>query len=265
MKYLISAIIIYLFFGLILFIFQRKILFNKSGKPKKPKDYGLENVEELLISTSDGEKLLAWYSKPNANKPILLYFHGNSFDIGERASRIEKYIKEGWGVVLLAWRGYSGNYGKPTEKNLYIDGEAAIKWINDNLNYDYNQIIIYGESLGSGVAVELGTRYKFKSIILEAPFTSITDIASRRYFIYPVKYLIFDHFDNYSKINKIFSPLLIISGKKDEIVPHFHSKKLFDKAKHPKENLFIDEAIHNNLYDFNIDKNVINFSTKIWK
>ena len=113
------------------------------------------------------------------------------------------------------------------------------------------------------MAVELGTRYKFKSIILESPFTSITDIAQKRYKIYPVRYLVLDKFDNYSKIDKILSPILIISGKKDEVIPHSHSKKLFLKANNPKKNLFIDEAMHNNLYDFNIDKEVIEFNSLI--
>ena len=265
MKYFISAILIYLFFGLILFLLQRKILFNTSGIPKKPKEYGLNNVEEIMINTKDGLNLLSWYSRPLNNNPILVYFHGNSFDIGERAYRIKRYIDRGWGVLLLSWRGYSGNLGKPTEKNLYLDAEAAIDWVKNKLNCNYQDIIIYGESLGSGVAVEFGTRYKFKSIILEAPFTSIIDIAKKRYFIYPVKRLIFDSFDNYSKIDKVKSPILIISGKKDEIVPHSQSKKLYFKANYPKEYLFIDEAIHNNLYDFNIDKDVINFNLKKWK
>ena len=262
-KYIISAIIIYILIGLILFLFQRKIIFNTSGRPKKTEDYELKNIKEHRIQTSDGIDLLAWYSKPRQNQPLLVYFHGNSFDIGERAYRIKKYINKGWGVLLLAWRGYSGNLGKPTEKNLYIDGESTIKWIIDKLNFDYGNLIIYGESLGCAVAVELGTRYKFKSIILEAPFTSIPDIARKRYRIYPVKYFVLDKFDNYSKIDKILSPVLIISGKKDEVVPHSHSNKLFLKANNPKKNLFIDEAMHNNLYDFNIDKEVIEFNSLI--
>jgi hypothetical protein len=244
-----------------IFLFQRKILFNISGKPNKPRDYELINTKELKIQTSDGVDLLAWYSKPKTNQPMLIYFHGNSFDIGERAYRIKRYINNGWGVLLLAWRGYSGNLGKPTEKNLYIDGESAIKWIIENLNFDYENLIIYGESLGCAVAIELATRYKFKSIILEAPFTSIPDIARKRYKIYPVKYLVLDKFDNYSKIDKILSPVFIISGKKDEVISHSHSKKLFLKANNPKKKLFIDEAKHNNLYDFNIDKEVIIFNT----
>ena len=121
-KYIISAFFIYFLTGLMIFLFQRKILFNISGKPNKPEDYGLNNIKELKIQTSDGVGLLAWYSRSKPNLPLLVYFHGNSFDIGERTYRIKRYINNGWGVLLLAWRGFSGNLGKPTEKNLYIDG-----------------------------------------------------------------------------------------------------------------------------------------------
>tara|TARA_Y100001960_G_C14734445_1_gene859485 strand:+ start:1088 stop:1888 length:801 start_codon:yes stop_codon:yes gene_type:complete len=264
-KYIISILLIYLIVGFFLFFLQRKILFNICGKPKKPQEYGLNDIEEVSITAHDGQKLLAWYSPPKPNNPVLIYFHGNSFDIGERAFRIKKYIEMGWGVCLLAWRGYSGNSGKPTEKNLYIDGDSAIQWVQDKSKYNLDNIIIYGESLGTGVAVQMATIYKFKSIILEAPFTSITDIAKKKYFMYPVKYLILDHFNNFSKIDKLLSPVLIISGKKDEIVPHEHSVRLFSKANTPKHHLFIDEAMHNDLYDFGIEKEVNKFAIKVWK
>ena len=114
--------------------------------------------------------------------------------------------------------------------------------------------------MGTGVAVEMATRYTFKSVILEAPFTSIPYVAQKRYKIFPSKYLVLDKFDNLSKIDKILCPILVISGKKDEIIPHSHSIKLFNKANHPKDCLFIDEAMHNNLYDFDIEKKVINFN-----
>ena len=259
--YIISIILVYLFFGLLLFLFQRKIVFNVSGRPKKPKDYGLDLVKEIKIYTKDDIALLSWFSKPLLNKPILIYFHGNSFDIGERAYRIKKYINVGWGVLLVSWRGYSGNKGNPTEKNLYIDAKAAIEWILKNTATKTNNIILYGESLGTGVALEMATLQSFKSIILEAPFTSIYDLALKRYKIYPFKFLILDKFDNISKIDKIFSPILIISGKNDEVVPHNHSIKLFNRANEPKDSLFIDEALHNNLYEFNIDKKIINFNS----
>ena len=111
------------------------------------------------------------------------------------------------------------------------------------------------------MAVELAIKNKFKSIILEAPFTSIGDIGQKRFPIYPVKYLTLDKFDNLKKINKILSPLLIIHGKKDEVIPYNHSVRLFKKANEPKKHLCIDEAMHNNLYDYDIEKDVINFNS----
>lgn len=100
-------------------------------------------------------------------------------------------------------RGFSGNIGNPTEKNLYIDGEAAIKWIIENTNYQFKDLVIYGESLGSGIAVELGRKYEFAPIVLEAPFTSVVDIAQQLYRIFPTKFLIKDKFNNLEKINKL--------------------------------------------------------------
>ena len=260
-KYIISILILYVFFGSFLYIFQRKIVFNVSGIPKKPYEYGLKNIQELQIKTEDGVSLLCWYSKAKSkNKPTLVYFHGNSFDIGERAYRIERYISHGWGVLLVSWRGFSGNKGKPTENNLYLDAESIMHWIDNQKLIKNTDIVLYGESLGTGVVIEMATRYSFKSIILEAPFTSIVDIAQKKYKIYPAKFLVLDKFDNLSKIKKVTSPILVISGKKDEIIPHKYSLKLYNEANNPKDSLFIDEAMHNNLYDFGIEKKVIEFN-----
>ena len=255
----------YLFIGSVLYFSQRRLTFNVSGTPNKPEYYGLSNNIETYIKISKSINLISWFIKPKKNMPIIVYFHGNSFDIGERAYRIKRYIDKNWSVLIISWRGYSGNRGKPTEKNLYIDGESALDWIAENTYSEFSDLVIYGESLGTGVALELGKKYKFASIILEAPFTSIPDIAKKRYKIFPTKFLVKDKFNNLEKINHIKSPLLIISGKNDEVVPHIHSQILFEKAKVIKESVFIDEAMHNNLYDFDIEKNVINFTLKVWK
>ena len=265
MNYIFSAIFLYFFSGLILFLFQRRILFNKSSYPGQPKDYNLFDTKEIFIKTEDNLELLSWYYSGNQKLPLLVYFHGNSFHIGDRAKRIDKYIAKKWNVLLVSWRGFGGNKGYPTENNFYKDGLAAINWINKNTNFKLDQVIVYGESLGSGVATELAIRFRFMSVILEAPFTSISDIAKKKYPIYPTRYLLRDKFDNYSKIDKLKCPLMIISGKKDEIVPHEHSIKLFKKANVKKKSVFVDEAIHNNLYDFGIEKEVIDFNLNLWK
>ena len=265
MNYIFLIVFLYIFFGFLLYIFQRKIIFNKSDKPKSPESYGLENTEEITIKTQDQISLLAWFFKGELDKPLLVYFHGNSFDIGERAFRIKRYNDAGLSTLIVSWRGFSGNQGNPSETNLYLDAKATIDWILENTKFKIKDMINYGESLGTGVAVELNLKYNFLCTVLEAPFTSIADVANYRYKIYPAKYLVKDKFDNLSKIDKIKSPLLIISGKNDEVVPHFHSKLLLEKAVNKKKSLFIDEAMHNNLYEFGIEKTVINFTLNIWK
>ena len=265
MTYIFFLIFLYIFFGFLLYIVQRRIIFNKCPKPQLAENYGLERISEVNIVTEDNISLLAWFFKGQSDKPILVYFHGNSFDIGERAYRIKRYNDAGFSTLIVGWRGYSGNQGIPTEKNLYLDGKATIEWVLKNTSFNAEDIINYGESLGTGVAVELNLKYSFLCTVLEAPFTSIADVANKRYKIYPTKFLVKDKFDNLSKIDQIKSPLLIISGTKDEVIPHFHSKLLLNKANNPKKSLFIDEAMHNNLYDFGIEKTVINFSLKIWK
>ena len=265
MNYIFFIVFLYIFFGFLLYSFQRRIIFNTSGKPNSPEYYNLQDTKEISIETKDKISLLGWLYQGNENKPVLVYFHGNSFDIGERAYRIKRYNDAGFSTLIVAWRGFSGNEGNPTEKNLYLDGKATIDWVLNNTKFSIKDIINYGESLGSGVAVELNLKYNFLCTVLEAPFTSIADVANKRYKIYPTKYLVKDKFDNLSKIDQIKSPSLIISGLKDEVVPHLHSILLYNKANNPKKSLFIDEAMHNNLYDFGIEKTVINYTLNIWK
>ena len=265
MNYIFFLVFLYIFFGFLLFVFQRKIIFNKSGKPKDPEYYSLRKTKEIFIKTPDKISLLAWFHEGDKNMPILVYFHGNSFDIGERAYRIKRYNDAGFTTLLVSWRGFSGNDGNPTEENLYLDGNATIDWVLKNTKFKIEDIVNYGESLGSGVAVQLNLKYEFLCTVLEAPFTSIADVANKRYKIYPTKYLVKDKFNNLSKIDQIKSPILIISGLRDEVVPHSHSLMLFNKANNIKKSLFVDEAMHNNLYDFGIEKTVINFTLNTWK
>ena len=149
MNYIFSAIFLYFFLGILLYIFQRRIIFNKSGHPGAPQDYNLTKTEEIYIKTEDSLDLLSWYHKGDNSLPLLVYFHGNSFHIGDRAYRIERYIERNWSVLLVSWRGFGGNKGNPTEKNLYKDAEAALKWIKNNTEFKFKDLVIYGESLGS--------------------------------------------------------------------------------------------------------------------
>ncbi len=258
-KFIFLVFLGYFFIGLFLYLYQRKLTFNKSNKPGKPYEYGLKNVKEEFLEVSRNLKLLNWFAEPKSNMPLIIYFHGNSFDIGERAYRIKEYIDEGYGVLLHSYRGFSGNDGNPNEEVIYSDSQILINWIMKKLSINEKNIILYGESLGTGVAVHLAQNKNYMGVILEAPFTSLSEVAQKMYPIYPVKYLIWDKFDNLSKINNILSPLLVLHGKKDEIVPFKMGKKIFEQYNNQKKNVFIDEAMHNNLYEFGIAKEVIKF------
>ena len=179
-----------------------------------------------------------------------MIFHGNAGDLSNRIYKLNELNKLDINILLISWRGFSGNKGSPSERNLYKDAEASIKWLNDK-NVKNNQIILYGESLGTGVAVEMAKKNHFNSIILESPFTSIENSAKIYYPYLPVKFLLKDRYDSFSKIKMINSPILIMHGEKDDVIPFSMGKKLFEKANHPKHSYFTSNDDH--MMEFNSD------------
>ena len=250
MNYIFSAIFLYFFFGLLLYIFQRRIVFNTSGYPGHPKDYNLFLTREIFITTDDNIDLLSWLHIGDKDLPLLIYFHGNSFHIGDRAHRIEKYIDQNWNIILVSWRGFGGNKGKPTEQGLYEDARSAIKWLIEKGILEEN-IIIYGESLGTGIATEIAQNKKYAGVILESPFTSMVAAAKSKYPIFPVKLLLKDKYESDKKIKNIKSPILIMHGEVDKIVPFWMGKKMFELANNPKYSYFPKNDDH--MLEYNDD------------
>ena len=177
------------------------------------------NYEEIFIKVDDKITLKSWLINKDFRKfKTLVLFHGNAGDLSNRIYKLNELNKLDINILLISWRGFSGNKGSPTEKNLYEDAEAAIKWLNEK-KVENNQIILYGESLGSGVAVEIGKKNNFNGIILESPFTSVENSAKIYYPYLPVKFILKDRYDSINKIDKIRTPILIMHGKKDDIIP----------------------------------------------
>ena len=196
------------------------------------------NHEEVLIETEKNIKLKSWLIKKNLEKyKTLIFFHGNAGNLFNRVHKLNELNKLNINILIISWRGFSGNSGNPTEKNLYTDAKLIIKWLN-NLGVSDDKIILYGESLGSGVAVELGQNNTFNSIILESPFTSIAKAAKIYYPYLPINLLLKDRYDSIDKIDKITKPVLIMHGMKDNIVPHEMGVMLFQKANYPKYSYF---------------------------
>ena len=252
MKYLyftVSSIIIaYIVVIIFVYFYQRNLLYHPSENNYQ-NDTIQFNHQEIFIKVNDEIKLKSWIiNKDLKNFKTLVFFHGNAGDLSNRIYKLNELDKLNINILLISWRGFSGNEGYPTEKNLYEDAEAAIKWLNKK-KVSNSQIILYGESLGTGVAVEIASKNNFNSIILESPFTSIENSAKIYYPYLPVKFLLKDRYDSISKIKKINSPILIMHGRKDDIVPFFMGKKLFEKANSPKDSYFTD--IDDHMMEFN--------------
>ena len=254
--------VIYISLLALIFIFQRSLMYFPVKEKISKSFYKNTKLKIIDISTSDGLILKSLYKKSetNINKTILV-FHGNAGHIGHRVSKFKPFMDKGYGLLLLEYRGYGENKGKPTKLGLYRDGEAAINYLI-NQKIKSKNIIVYGESLGTAIATKLSTNYSFNMTILEAPFTSVADVAQKRYWIFPAKYLVLDNFDIIGIIEKIKSPLLIIHGYKDYVINIAFGKKVFEAALKPKKALFVKNAGHNNLFEFNLVNKILNYLKK---
>ena len=257
MKYLLLTLswllVAYIVIVVFVYFYQRKLLYHPSENNYQ--DAKIEfDYEEIFIKVDDEIKLKSWIVKKDFKKfKTLVLFHGNAGHLSNRIYKINELNKLNINILLISWRGFSGNKGSPTEKNLYQDAKAAIKWLNEQ-KIENEQIILYGESLGSGVAVEIAKKNNFNGIILESPFTSIENSAKIYYPYLPVKLLLKDKYDSISKIKMINIPILIMHGKKDDVVPFAMGKELFEKANTPKHSYFTSEDDH--MMEFN--SNLIN-------
>jgi len=252
MKYLYlilsSVLVAYLVVIIFIYFYQRNLLYHpleNNYQNDKPQF----NYDEVSIKVDDEITLKSWLVNKDLEKfKTLLIFHGNAGNLSNRIYKLNELDKLDLNILLISWRGFSGNKGSPSEKNLYQDARAAVKWLNEK-KVKNNQIVLYGESLGTGVAVEIAKNSDFNSVILESPFTSIENSAKIYYPYLPVKLLLKDRFDSINKIEMINIPILIMHGEKDDVVPIFMGKELFDKANNPKHSYFTPDDDH--MMEFN--------------
>ena len=249
---------IYLTVSLILFFSQRSLLYH----PIENNYFGDElkvKIEKVKINTEDNLNLLAWFHvKDIKNFKTILYFHGNAGALENRIHKINKFKDMNVNFLLLAWRGFSGNQGKPTEQGLYKDAKGAIKWLNKKGIKNEN-IIIYGESLGTGIATEVAQNKNFAGIILESPFTSMIDAGASKYPIFPIKLLLKDKYESNKKIKNIKSPILVMHGAEDKIVPFYMGKKIYSLANEKKTKYFTENDDHMMEFDINLSNKIRDF------
>lgn len=241
-----------------LFLAQRDFLYVPSYNKPLLTSAGIIGMEEIKVQTKDNLTLFGWYKAPAVpEKPTILWFHGNASDVGWSAVRAMPFIKQGYGVLLAEYRGYSSNPGKPTEEGLYADGRAFWEWLKDHDTKPEN-IILYGESLGSAVALQLAYENPVLfTLVLEAPFTSVLDIARTRYPMVPVSMLLKDRYDNAAKIRAVRAPIIIVHGDADKVVPLAYGQSLYENAPEPKSMIVIQGGGHNDLYQHRAAERVL--------
>lgn len=252
------ALLIYIAFVGGMFMAQRDLMYFPSYQKPEIKGTGIIGIKEITVDTQDGLRLFGWYKEPvSVDKPVILWFHGNGSNVGWTSTRAMPFMKQGYGVLLAEYRGYSSNPGHPTEQGLYQDGRAFIKFLETQGVKD-DAIVLYGESIGSGVAVQMAVEHpNIRALVLEAPFTSALDVARRRYPFMPVSLLLKDRYDNLSKMKDIKMPLIVAHGDKDSVVPYAFGKKLYDAAAEPKTMITIQGGGHNDLSDYDVADKII--------
>jgi fermentation-respiration switch protein FrsA (DUF1100 family) len=226
------------------YIFQRRLQYFPDPRPVGlPKGIRYQQLREVALRTADEVDLKAWYW-PGSNGVTLLIFHGNAGHRADRLPWIASFHQRGYGVFLLDYRGYGGSSGRPSEAGLYRDAAAAWDCLRQLTS---DRIVVLGESIGSGVAVELCRHETPAALVIHSGFTSAVDVGKQAYPFLPVKWLLKDRFDNAAKLAGVRCPLLVIHGERDSIIPASHGRRLYELANPPKELYLISGADHNDL------------------
>lgn len=234
----------------VMFTYQRDFIYRPDQiRRVQPSYYPmLAGVQEVELKTADGLKVYAWYWPAPAGRPTVAIFHGNGGSLRSQRYRLAYFKDAGMGVFLLGYRGYAGSDGSPSEDGLYEDARTSLAWLNANGVAD-GSIVLYGESLGTGVASKMATEHKVAAVVLESPYTSLTDVAEWQFPYLPVRWLMWDRFDTLSRIGEVKAPVLVMHGDRDVVVPQDFGRQVFSAANAPKESLWLEGRGHNEIFD----------------
>ena len=223
-------------------MFQRRLLYIP-GSSVPPVEEVLAGWSEATLVTTDGLELGAWYSPPEPDEPVVVVFNGNAGSRVDRAELGSRLESQGFGVLLVDYRGYGGNPGAPSEDGLALDARAADRWVRNEA--DGHRVVFFGESLGAAVAIEVAVAHPPDALILRSPFTSLADVVRHHYRVAPPPFLLRDRYPSDERIGDVGVPILVIAGSEDSIVPSSQSQELYETAREPKELVVIDGADHN--------------------
>ena len=227
-----GVVAIYLIICTMLVIQERSILYQPRPGPSTPQEIGLKNFTRHELPNPTGEPIVYWESTPNHNAPTLLYFHGNGGGLYMFAQAMAFIADQGFHVVAIEYPGYPGTTGQANQHKLVANAQRLFDHMQSTR--PHSPIVLWGYSLGSGVAVQLAASRTANAVVLEAPFTATSDLIAEILPFIPVHLLMRDQFLSRSVIAHINTPLFIMHGEDDFIVPIHHGEALFAAAGEPK-------------------------------
>ena len=233
----------YLIVLLYMYLQQRSLQYFPSREGLSPQGVGLSDVSEERVNTPDGETIVLWHAAAKPGMPTILFFHGNGGEISGRHDRMAFYQAQGIGALFVSCRGYGASTGKISEQGFMTDAFTAYDFLRER-GVAPEEIAVVGESLGTGVAVQLAAQHPVAALVLEAPFTAAVDVAADIYPWLPVGLLMKDQYRSRDFIGKVKAPLLILHGDADRVIPVAHGRRLFGMANDPKELVILAGESH---------------------
>ena len=208
---------------------QRVLIYPAAGRPPTA-THRFTGFQQVTLETGDGPRLRALHQPARTGLPSLVFFHGNGDSLQGAVAATDAWAAAGYGVLLPEYRGYGGNPGSPTEAGLYADGDAALRWLHGR-GVPPHDVVLVGNSLGSGVATELAARQAVGGLVLISGFTSLADVAAPRMRLFPVRLLLKDRYENAAKLPRVAAPVLVLHGTEDTLIPASQGKALARAAK----------------------------------
>lgn len=263
LRLLFAPLIIYAIIVFGFYLGQRRLQYYPSNDGLTPQAVGLANVAVENIA-ADGERLVLWYSPAKPGEPTILFFQGNAGEIGSRPDRFSHYQSAGFGVAFLSYRGYGGSTGSPSEAGLIADALTAYDWLIAR-GVSPDDLLLVGESLGTGVAVQLAAQRPVAAMALEAPFSSAADVGVHHYPWLPVRALMKDQFRSIDVLDRVKVPLIVLHGDRDQIVPYDLGRKFFAAASEPKQFATLRGGDHFSIFDQRVWQHEIEFFRSVLK
>lgn len=242
----ITSFLVYMASILITYVFQRQLIYFPAKNMPGRLAFNAGDMETVTLHTDDGVSLTSWYKPAEMAKPTLLILHGNAGHIGGRMPLARQFISKGYGIFLLEYRGYGGNQGQPSEQGFYRDGEAAMQFLKQR-GIGIDKTVLYGESLGTGVATQLASKHAVCALVLQSPYTSLRAVA--RYHYPWILMSPWDKFDSLARIRTNHVPLLILHGTQDQVIPYTEGLELYTQANEPKQWVALPNKGHIQLWD----------------